>query len=350
MSDVLIEILKMIDSGNRKKSEVAKNIAEKHGVTVQNVYQHLKKLEKPMQIFECSKGYLHLLQKRLFAQNFKLKDITKEASEYDIWIKHILSLIKNDIELKDSMFHVFTEMLNNAIEHSEGDTIRIALFESAYGYLVSITDNGVGIFKKICRYKNLKDEQHAMFELSKGRLTTMPEAHSGEGIFFSSKISDEFSIISHGLIFHHELDVNSLSELEGMARRSMYEGTKVVFKINKFTPKSVTAIFKQYTVIDEEGEYMFSKTIIKAKLIQYENEALVSRSQAKRLLTRVNEFKEAVIDFAGIRLIGQGFADEVFRVFTTRYPDVKLTYVNAEPDVDFMIKRAVGTAKINKKS
>ena len=90
---------------------------------------------------------------------------------------------------------------------------------------------------------------------------------------------------------------------------------------------------------------MFSKTIIKAKLLQYENESLVSRSQAKRLLTRLNEFKEAVIDFEGIKIVGQGFADEIFRVFSIRHPDIKISYINAASDVEFMIKHAMGSNK-----
>jgi STAS-like domain of unknown function (DUF4325) len=40
-------------------------------------------------------------------------------------------------------------------------------------------------------------------------------------------------------------------------------------------------------------------------------------------------------------LIGQAFADEIFRVFHDAHPDIRLEVVNAEPDVTKMIERAL---------
>lgn len=341
MNHIVEEILQIVDKGCCKKAELTKLLAHKHDVSVQNIYQHLKQLESTMQVFECSKGYLHLSQNRIMAKNFNVDQI----DEFDIFQEHIFPHIKKYQQVEEIISYVFTEMLNNVMDHSEGQDVHIALFESPYGFLVSIYDDGIGIFKKICTAKKLKDEQHAMLELSKGRLTTMPEAHSGEGIFFSSKVCDEFSIMSHGLIFHHKMDISELSDLEGLAKHSLSNGTRVVFKVNKFTAKTIVDTFNQYTTTDNDGVPVFSKTIIKAKLLQYENESLVSRSQAKRLLTRLNEFKEAVIDFEGIKIVGQGFADEIFRVFSIRHPDIKISYINAASDVEFMIKHAMGSNK-----
>jgi hypothetical protein len=44
-------------------------------------------------------------------------------------------------------------------------------------------DHGVGIFEKIMKHFNLADAREALLELSKGKLTSDPRNHSGEGIF-----------------------------------------------------------------------------------------------------------------------------------------------------------------------
>lgn len=67
-----------------------------------------------------------------------------------------------------------------------------------------------------------------------------------------------------------------------------------------------------------------------------------SRSQAKRLLQRVDRFRRVGLDFAGVELIGQGFADKVFRVFANSHPEAALSAVNAVPAVHAMILRAGG--------
>lgn len=42
---------------------------------------------------------------------------------------------------------------------------------------------------------------HAILELSKGKFTSDPARHSGEGIFFTSRMCDKFEILSKGLFF-----------------------------------------------------------------------------------------------------------------------------------------------------
>ena len=39
--------------------------------------------------------------------------------------------------------------------------------------------------------------------------------------------------------------------------------------------------------------------------------------------------------------VGQGFVDEVFRVFQQRHPEIQMVYINANKAVEFMIKRAI---------
>ena len=64
----------------------------------------------------------------------------------------------------------------------------------------------------------------------------------------------------------------------------------------------------------------------------------VSRSEAKRLLANLEKFREISLDFRDVRSVGQGFADEVFRVFAHRHPGIVLRPEQASPAVLAMIK------------
>jgi STAS-like domain of unknown function (DUF4325) len=75
-------------------------------------------------------------------------------------------------------------------------------------------------------------------------------------------------------------------------------------------------------------------------IAQYGNDKLISRSQANRLLARVEVFKTVIFDFAGVPTIGQAFADEIFRVFPNRHPEIRISSVNENEEVARMIKRA----------
>jgi len=72
-----------------------------------------------------------------------------------------------------------------------------------------------------------------------------------------------------------------------------------------------------------------------------DDEKLVSRSQAKRFLDRVDKFKTVIFDFDEVDSIGQAFSDEVFRVFQRRHPDIELLYINTNKNVQKMINRAI---------
>jgi hypothetical protein len=75
------------------------------------------------------------------------------------------------------------------------------------------------------------------------------------------------------------------------------------------------------------------------KLFQY-GVRFVSRSEAKRLLVGLEKFREVVVDFAGVEGIGQGFADEVFRVWAASHPETRLSAENMTSPVGFMVERA----------
>lgn len=85
----------------------------------------------------------------------------------------------------------------------------------------------------------------------------------------------------------------------------------------------------------------FAKTHIQIKLLKYGDDNFVSRSQAKRVLSRLEVFKEVLFDFAGVQSVGQAFADEIFRVYQNSHPQARLGYANANENVLSMIRRAL---------
>jgi anti-sigma regulatory factor (Ser/Thr protein kinase) len=256
--------------------------------------------------------------------------------EDKVWRQHIRPLLEN---LPSNILQIcqygFTEIVNNAIDHSEGTELSIFLKRTYKTIEINLVDNGVGIFAKIQKELNLDDQLHAILELSKGKLTTDPAHHTGEGIFFTSRMFDEFSILSGKLYFKHfEPDNDWLLENTS----ELHKGTDIQMIISSKSSRTTKQVFDRFTV---EGDYGFSKTHVPVFLAAYGDENLISRSQAKRLLARFERFKEIVLDFENVDSIGQAFADEIFRVFQKQHPTIHLTYINTNKQVQDMIKRAM---------
>jgi hypothetical protein len=181
---------------------------------------------------------------------------------------------------------------------------------------------------------DLLDERHAVLELAKGKLTTDPARHTGEGIFFSSRMFDKFDILSGGTYFSHEFG----DDRDWILERSQPDsGTAVWMKLHNHTSRTIQKVFRQFSSGDDLA---FTKTVVPVRLAQYGEDKLVSRSQAKRLLVRVDRFKTVLLDFDGVDSIGQAFSDEIFRVFVNAHPEMELRVLKATPAVSQMIARA----------
>ncbi len=256
-----------------------------------------------------------------------------------VWTKDLESIVGNFPEnVVDIWHYCFTEMFNNALDHSGGTAITFQITKTAGNTQMLLMDNGVGIFKKIQAALNLADERHAILELSKGKLTTSPEKHTGQGIFFTSRLLDSFDILSGGVYYSHVLG----NEEDWIVERTQSgSGTAIFMKLNNHTARTCKKIFDQYSDKEDLG---FIKTIVPVRLAQYGNDKLISRSQAKRVLARVEQFKIVVFNFEGVQTIGQAFADEIFRVFANAHPEIELHPVNANSDV----KRMIESAKLEK--
>jgi hypothetical protein len=261
--------------------------------------------------------------------------------EHEIWNQQLSPLLDGFPENVMDIWHYgCTEMINNAIDHSNGSQLTITVAVDSVRTYIQISDNGIGIFKKIKEECNLEDERHAVLELSKGKLTTDPDNHTGEGIFFSSRMFDRYLILSGGVDFLHDYDDEEENEEEDWIweREQHLEGTHIYMVLENDSERIPREIFDRFT--SNEDDYGFTKTVVPVRLAKHGLEKLISRSQAKRLLARVDRFKTVVLDFREVETIGQAFADEIFRVFARNHQGIKIKAAFANKEIQKMIKRA----------
>lgn len=233
----------------------------------------------------------------------------------------------------DSIFsYAFLEMLNNAIEHSKSKFIETEINEHEGNLFFRVRDFGIGVFRNVMKRRKLNSEAEAIQDLLKGKTTTAPKIHSGEGIFFTSKVADIFTLESFG----YRLTVNNLIRDVFLEEIPSRKGTNVGFWIALNSKKQLEKTFKEYQTDSET--YAFDKTSIKIKLYTL-GTVYISRSQARRVLTGLEKFKSIILDFSQVSTIGQAFADEVFRVFKLKHPEIEVTPINMQEGVRFMVER-----------
>lgn len=310
-------------------------VTREFGVTKQNASYHIQKLVADEELTQTGKtrsARFYLAPKKAWKKDYKLAGRNPSQSEHDVWEADILPQLSDLPEnALDIWRYCFTEMFNNAIDHSAGSRATVRLRRTAVNAEITIIDNGVGIFKKIQRAMKFPDAKYSTLELAKGKFTTDPERHTGEGIFFTSKMLDGFDISSGGVYFTLPPSATAPPGPTG-------EGTAVWMKLKNNTTRSRKEVFDTYASPD--NDYAFDKTVVPVKLAEQNPNDLVSRSQAKRLLLRIDRFRTVVLDFNNVNQIGQAFADEIFRVFVRSHPNVSVQFTNANDQVLRMIKRA----------
>ena len=325
-------ILRRVEESPR---DLAKAAAAEFGISRQAVNKHLRRL--------LAEGVLRR-SGNTRATTYRLAPSSQWDCTYRIepglaedlvWMHEVRDALG---DLPDNALEIwqygFTEMFNNAIDHADGTNIGVEIKKTAASTEMMIVDDGCGIFRKIQSALGLLDERHAILELSKGKLTTDPARHTGEGIFFSSRMFDSFDILSEGVFFSHRFEAVHDWILE-TDRKS--KGTAVWMRLNNHTARTTKKIFDQYTSGDDYG---FTKTVVPVRMAQYGEDRLISRSQARRVLARMESFRTVLFDFTDVNGIGQAFADEVFRVFARQHPDIELVWIDANAETEKMIARA----------
>jgi len=317
-------------------------VTAKHfGVTRTTVHRHLSKLIEQGEVLKSGrKNKVVYSLKSSFNKELTFP-ITPDLDESKIWSDHF-SFLRGKIP--ENVYWIceygFTEMVNNAKDHSGGKTVVVRSKRSGDTLELFVWDDGIGVFRKIKEAFHLDDEKESAFQLSKGKLTTDAANHSGEGIFFTSRAFDRFTLVANGLAYIRDNEQDDWF-LERRVEKNN-SSTLVLMEISVHSTRELNAIFKRYT--DPETD-RFDRTHIVVNLALSGEERFVSRSQAKRVLFQLEKFKHIVLDFKGVEAVGQGFVDEVFRVFKNKHPDIVIDYINANDVVDFMIRRGIATAQ-----
>ena len=275
-----------------------------------------------------------------YVKSFKNEGL--EEHKVLIQIEETFPTLKNLPENVKSIFtYAFSEMLNNAIEHSQSVRVSVEVSITKDVFTFVIQDSGIGVFRNVMQKKGLKSELEAIQDILKGKTTTMPKSHSGEGIFFTSKAADIFTLDSFG----HKLTVNNeIPDVFVETIGKIKKGTRVIFKISSKSTRHLNDVFSKYTNLTDESGYGFDKTEIRVKLYTLGG-VHISRSQARRVLSGLEKFKIVVFDFDNVSTVGQAFADEIFRVFNNKHPDIKLEVENMSDGVKFMVERVQNEAK-----
>lgn len=267
---------------------------------------------------------------------FKRKALEEHRVFDDIKDRH--AFIKNLPENVSSiLFYAFTEMLNNATEHSQSKEVAIEIMVDNKNLTFIVNDFGIGVFRNVMKKRGLKSEVEAMQDLLKGKTTTQPHSHTGEGIFFTSKVADIFLLDS----FDYRMRVdNKIADVFFEKLEKIKKGTKVTFTIEIDTKKYLNDVFNRF--VTEPGEAGFNKTEILVRLFT-QGTIYISRSQARRILSGLDKYELIILDFDRVTTIGQAFADEIFRVFQQRHPNIKIEAVHMIEPIKFMIERARAT-------
>ncbi|WP_349744547.1 STAS-like domain-containing protein [Roseateles cavernae] len=231
--------------------------------------------------------------------------------------------------------HGFTELVNNAADHSGGSSVTVSLRQTPSHVQLLVSDDGCGVFDKICAAFDIADAQHAMLELSKGRLTSQPEQHTGRGLFFSSQLADVFDIHANNTAFQRRA-----WESTGWQRGRPLprQGSSIYMAIALDTKRTLDQVLEAWSTAGDGIE--FDRTTIALRLLAGPGQPLDSRAQARRVAARLPMFKRAEISFDGVADVGHGFADELFRVFARAHKEVELLPTHMTPRIAALVKSA----------
>lgn len=331
---------KILDQLGASGSATGPELADALGITRQAINQHIRRLLAQGEIVKtgstrAARYYLteHAPEGRRLERNFVLTGLD-EAEVYEAFALALnLRSLRNNVET--IVNYAFTEMLNNAIDHSESERCNVTFDVDPARVRFTVRDFGIGVFHSISDKLGLPDEHAAMIELIKGKTTTMPSRHSGEGIFFVSRAADRYALRSHRIQLQWDRLVGDVFASDA----NQLEGTLVEFEIQSEAKTRLETVFEAFA--PAEYDFRFEKTRVFVKLLR---EDYVSRSEAKRLLHKLEKFSEIELDMRDVAHVGQGFVDEVFRVFASRHPGIKIRAVNASAAVQAMIRHAGGQA------
>ena len=326
---IVLYILEKIVAETQSLSKV---VAETFNISTNTVHTYLNELIENGIIEKQKRGKYSLVNTH-YEYTFKRidGDLTSDTLPYEVCLEKEIKHLNENVRRIWS--YGLSEMVNNVIDHSNAESMQVIVIQNYLTTVVLLMDDGVGIFEKIKNYFELPGLDEAICELFKGKLTTDEANHSGEGIFFTSKMMDNFLISSSGKIFtSSKFDDDNVLDI-----RSNVKGTCVLMSLSNFTHKTPKDIFDQYSNVD--GSFVTTRIPLKNIF----EAAPVSRSQAKRVCNRLEKFEEAILDFDGVEWMGQGFAHQIFVVFQKAHPEISIVPQNMNDSVESMYNHVVKT-------
>ncbi|MBO6162338.1 MAG: DUF4325 domain-containing protein [Eubacterium sp.] len=308
------------------RDDAPKLVSKEFEINLNTVHTYLNELIDQGRIIREKRGVYKLNENRVsFTFTRSGGDLEDDGYIFEYIVEPQIAGLSDTI--RQIWYYAVSEMINNVIDHSEAENVHVTVVQDIRSTTVIIQDDGIGIFRKLQEYYGFRTFSDIAAELAKGKLTTDEIHHSGEGIFFTSRMMDTFFIYSDGHFYSRDKYTN---EWEAFIPDRKMEGTLVYLSLENNSRKTAKQIFDAYT--NEDGG--FQRTEIRLDSIF--DKAPVSRSQAKRLCNRLTEFKEVVLDFEGIDWVGQGFMHQVFSVFHRENPDIQLKPKNMTQDVKRM--------------
>ena len=263
-------------------------------------------------------------------------DTSREHSEDRMFSRDIAPLLEDlPLNVQKIWRYAFTAMMNNALEHARASAIVCVVNRNRLCTIVGILDNGIGIFRRIQQDQKEKTGDvptaaEAASLLYAGGYTSAPETHMGEGIFFTSRLMDHFAIRSDLQLF-----TPNAEDAEDEEQGERFRGTAVQMALANDSDRDLSAVMAKY-VDPDEG---FVRTEVPVARF-FGGDFPVSRSEARRLLEVLADFRVAKLDFAGVEEVGRDFAHELFSVAVGQYPALRLQVVNADPTVLSALRRA----------
>ena len=266
----ILEILK------RKKSVTTADIVNVTGfsrVYINRFFKQLREEGRVALIGKANKArYVLANSNQLQRAKKEANRITRTLTNIDLAEDVVLSAIKKESgiflnmpnSISDILAYAFLEMLNNAIEHSNSKTVNVEFCRGPKSAFFKIIDKGVGIFNNIKSKKKLKNEKEAIEDLLKGKQTTEPQAHRGEGIFFTSKVATAFTIQSNT----KKIVFDNLIKDVFIKDSKPTKGTKIYFSILLDSKNNLREVFNKYS----DDSFKFNKTEVKARLYKSDTE------------------------------------------------------------------------------
>ncbi len=309
----------------------AGDVARAAGVTRQAAHYHLSRMVETGELLRSGAG-----RGTRYVRNADLeRRYPLEGLEEDyVWREVSAGLPAIDSaepNVRSILTYAFTEMLNNAIDHSQGDEARVMAW-TRRPFAFEVHDDGVGVYRHLRERLGLEDDLAALQELTKGRETTAPDRHTGEGIFFTSRAVDRFELDANGLRWI----VDTARQDHAIGEAPDHPGTRVRWEVDPSTRRTLGEVFAPFV---DPDSLRFDRTVVPLRLFETEGR-FVSRAEAKRLGRNLERFREAVLDFSGIDEIGQGFVDELFRVWARDHPRTRLVPISMSPVVERIVRRA----------